>query len=82
MNSLGVSVITTIIPATAPSSSGLQVSVFSLQVAGAERILHTPMPAAYSRYTSRACICFMAVVPILICPALTWATPAITLVVA
>ena len=58
------------------------VSQWLLQVAGAERILRTPLPQSYHRFTSRACMLYICMIPILILPISDWLTPLVVLIIA
>lgn len=58
------------------------VSNFLLQHAGAERILKTPLPLSYHRFTSRACMLYILAVPIMILPLADWLTPLVAFIIA
>jgi putative membrane protein len=49
---------------------------------GCERLLSTPIPLSYSRFTGRALVSWLAAVPLALWPLCGWATPAVTFALA
>ena len=49
---------------------------------GCERLLSTPMPLSYTRFTGRALMLWLFALPLGLWPLLGWATPASTFLIA
>ncbi|GAX81616.1 hypothetical protein CEUSTIGMA_g9044.t1 [Chlamydomonas eustigma] len=59
-----------------------QISLYILYAAGNERIMRTPLPTGYSRFTSRACMMYICIIPLLLWPISGWLTPLVAVAIA
>jgi len=59
-----------------------QIALYTNMYGACERIQRTPLPEAYTRHTSRFLNIYVTLSPILLWPAVTWATPAVAIIIA